>query len=209
MVDLKPWDKHRDLTNERLVRVESVLVDVREDALLSHEPEKGDGLWGYGCRAHERQIDAIKKLAGEVDWLTVLEDGRHFVFMIGKVPVRFYKGSANRPKPNSLQQRVPEINAQQQAFSFAQNQKWLWRFAIETEATGKVSRIVVVAVSIAKKHGKEHLIDTHVRWEVPLAMPVRSIANLSSIQLPGKQLDKPVVRAKSRTKKNGTNDGGA
>lgn len=115
MLAMYPWDRHPDLSQERLVRLARELVRVREDALLVHEPDKGDGPWGYGCRALERQIDVVKKLAEQENWLTVLEDRRHFVFQIGKVPVRFYKGRASKPKISSLQQQNPELQAQQKA----------------------------------------------------------------------------------------------
>lgn len=211
MENALPWERHEDLSMERLVRIANEIVRVREDALLAHEPEKGDRPWGYGCRALERQIDAIKKLAEVEPWLTILEEGRHFVFQVGSVPMRFYKGHASKPKPNSLQQRVPELTAQQRAFPFAEDQHWIWRFAIETEVTGRVARIVAVEVSLSTKGGKEKVIDVRSLWEVPLGGNVSTVASVSSMKREGKQLDKPKVRAKvkARPKKDGTNDDGA
>lgn len=211
MDSVQPWDRHPDLTKERFARIACEIVRVRDDALLAHEPDKGDGPWGYGCRALERQIDAIKKLAEQEDWLMILEEGRHFVFQVGSVPVRFYKGRASKPKPNSLQQRSPELTAQQKAFAFADEQNWIWRLAIETDVTGRVARIVAVEVSLSNKGGKEKVIDVRTLWEIPIDGSVNAVASVSSMKREGKQLEKPKVRpkAKAQTNKNGTNDGGA
>lgn len=210
MVEIFPWDRHPDLTRERLSTIATELVRVRDDALLAHEPHKGDKAWGFGCRALERQMYAIITLAAREKWLTILEDGRHFVFLIGQVPVRFYKGRADKPKPNTLRQNLPELAAQQGAFTFAQDQKWCWRLAIETDVTGRVARVVVVEASFGDKRNRAKIIDTRTVWEIPLMATVGAIADLAAPKREGKQLAKPSVRpkVKTRTTKDGTNDGG-
>jgi hypothetical protein len=211
MTEPRPWDRHADLSQERLSTLALAILRVRDDALLTHEPHKGDGPWGYGCRALERQIDAIKKLAETESWLTILEDGRHFVFRVGQVPVRFYKGRAGKPKVSTLRQNHPELTAQQLAFKFVDDRHGLWRLAIETDVTGRVSRIVAVEVAVAGKPGNERVMGVLTSWEIPLGESVSAVGSVTPMKREGKQLDKPKVRpkAKGRTKKDGTTDGGA
>lgn len=207
MCELFPWDRHPDLSQDRLVLIAKEIAKVRDEALLTHEEKKGDSPWGFGCRALERQIYAIKKLAEEESWLTILEDKRHFVFQIGEVPVRFYKGRANKPKINSLQRRNLELEAQQKAFAFMQEQGWMWRLAIETDETGRVTRIVAVEISLSSNN-KENVIAVGICWEIPLLESVGGMSSVSSIKREGKQLDKPKVRPKKgKIKKEGSNDG--
>lgn len=210
MIEPRPWDRHADLSQERLSTLALTILRVRDDALLTHEPHKGDGPWGYGCRALERQIDAIKKLAETESWLTILEEGRHFVFQVGQVPVRFYKGRANKPRVSSLRQNHPELRAQQLAFKFADDRHGLWRLAIETDVTGRVSRVVAVEVLVAGKPGNEKVRGARTSWEIPLGGSVGAVSSVTPTKREGKQLDKPKVRpkAKGRTKKDSNADGG-
>lgn len=185
MVERYPWDAHPDLTQERLQRLASAIVDVRDGVLLTHEPEKGDRSWGFGCRSLERQIEAIRNIANQDNWLSIVQDSRRFVFKIGQVPVRFYKGRATKPKANMLKQSYAELRQQQLAFPFNVDQDWIWRFAIETDVLGTVVRIVMVEVSSTRGEVRSY-------WEIPIRDRVASIAPVEPLQRPGKRLPPPV-----------------
>lgn len=68
---------------------------------MAHEPSKGDGPWGLGCRVYERTVAAIARAAFSKEhreWLSVVErSGLLFVFGVGGVPLRFYSGDAENP----------------------------------------------------------------------------------------------------------------
>lgn len=156
-MDPLPWEIHPDLIQERLAFLARLIRSVRADAVDAHEADKGDTAWGLGCRAHERTLFAISNAATGIatTWLRVIEPGLHFVFAIGSVPVRFYRGEADHPPTKSLRRNYPEIEAAQTSFSFpgfsapatADAREYVWRVAIETDIDGKVARVVLVEVA--------------------------------------------------------------
>lgn len=109
---MDPWDINPALTAERLAFIARLLAAVRRDAADAHEADRGDTAWGLGCRSHERSMHAITNAAQGIaaDWLQVVEPGLHFVFAIGGVPFRFYRGEADSPPTRSLRRNFPEIN---------------------------------------------------------------------------------------------------
>lgn len=194
MIDGMPWEIHPDLQEDRLCQIAAIIRDVRHDALGGHEPKKGDSNWGLGTRVHERTCHAIRQAAQQIPWLKILEPGLHFVFTIGKVPVRFYRGEAENPNPRYLSRRFPEITAQQFAFDFAQEENdWFWRLAIETEVTGEVLRIVLVQVSASGQ--------TQNPWEVPFVEKVAVISPLREKVNEGVELEPPFVGLPKKEKK--------
>lgn len=157
-MEKKPWEIHPDLTEERLAFLARLIRSVRAEAVDAHDPVKGDTSWGLGCRSHERTLFAITNAAAGIaaSWLTVIEPGLHFVFAVGSVPLRFYRGEADHPPTKSLQRNYVEIvQAQTSLFSLpgfetpatAVAAAYLWRIAIETNFDGSVDRVVLVEVS--------------------------------------------------------------
>lgn len=187
-----PWDIHPELTEKRLVDVAEILLSVRQEALPYHVPEKGDTPWGLGTRVSERSWHALRDAADELPWLDIINPGRHFVFSIGGVPFRFYRGVPEKPNRRTLLRQHPEIVQHQVAFQFFQEQtEYFWRFAIETEASGDVFRIVVAQISAQG--------DVKLQWEVPLAGKVSVLAAVTEAKPQGVELAPPVIGGKKKS----------
>ncbi len=186
MHDCRPWDVHCQLQEDRLIFLANLAKLVRHEAILVHEPSKGDTNWGLGCRVHERTCHAIKEASDHQPWLDVIDPSLHFVFSVGGVPIRFYRGEAENPNPRYLSRRYPEIEAQQLAFEFdLEDREWLWRLAIETDIDGEVMRIVMVQVSEGG--------DIKNMWTIPLTDNVPNIAPIHQRQRDGVDLEPPVI----------------
>ncbi len=96
----EPWTKYPSLTQDRLAIVADVIRRVRHDAILLHEPDKGDTNWGLGCRVYERTCSGLRTESRKhTSWLVVLPETRNlqFSFAIGSVPFRFYRGTPDNP----------------------------------------------------------------------------------------------------------------
>jgi len=150
MKTVKPTDIHPALSEERIHKVARVLQEARETALAVFEPGRGDTPWSLGCVSYSRSCFLLARAAeGEYsDWLSIVEDaGLHFVFAIGGVPLRFYKGEPEHPKSNSLRRNLPEVRAQQQAFQFMEHSDSadkVLRLALETNEAGAVETVSLV-----------------------------------------------------------------
>lgn len=194
ITDLTPSQIHPDLTDERLSILAQLVTDVRLGVAEAHEPDKGDTAWGFGTRACERQIHAIREAANTYSWLHILNSGRQFVFQIGAVPFRIYRGEPERPRSRTLARTYPEIRAQQAAFAgFGYDRDWIWRLVIETHPEGTVAHIWAVQIA-----GDTKRWETNVVWAIPLSVPVTGITAISEPR-PGKEL--PPVKAQLRRKK--------
>lgn len=188
-MDKKPWETHPALSAERLMIVANILRTVRHDALPNHDPDKGDTNWGLGTRVSERSWFAIRNAAPTYDWLRIINSGKHFVFAIGGVPLRFYRGMAEKPSTKMLARRYPEILQHQTAFEFFQNEtEFFWRFAIETDFLGEVLRIVVAQMSEGG--------DVKSIWEVPLTQRVSALTLITEKKPEGIELPPPIVTGK-------------
>jgi hypothetical protein len=169
MLDVNPWDIEPDLTRERLVWTARQFVAVRRQAVQDFSSVKGDIAWNHGCTCYARQSTAIVRasLSGEYPWLRVLDSSLKFIFAIGRVPCRFYKGDADRPSMN-LREAFPELRQRQGTLAVGQTSfvpandvtQLAWLFAIETDDSGLVTRVSVAAFSAT-----EELV---VSYEIPL-----------------------------------------
>src|SRR5882672_10612461 len=141
---MKPWDLHPALIPERLAFIARLIRNVRDDVADSHEPEKGDTSWGSGTRSHERQMFSITNAASGIAcaWLTVIDPNLRFVFAIGGVPIRFYRGEHEHPPARALRRDFPEVKANcQMSFGIpgfdsmktAGGEEFFWRLAISTD----------------------------------------------------------------------------
>lgn len=99
-----PWDIHPALTADRLAVCARLLASARRDALAMASYELGDDPWSVGCRAYSfgRRRLARAAQSGQHNWLGILDDTHHFVFLIEDVPVRFYRGPAEEPSSRTL-----------------------------------------------------------------------------------------------------------
>lgn len=187
----RPWDIHPALQEERLVTVAEILKSVRQDALPYHDPEVGDTPWGLGTRVAERTWHALRSAAEDLPWLDIIDPGKHFVFSIGGVPFRFYRGLPEKPNPRTLLRHFPEITQHQTAFEFFQaHNDYIWRFAVETDANGDVFRIVVAQMSEAG--------DVKTKWDVPLEGKVSLLSAVTDAKPQGVELPPPVISGKKR-----------
>lgn len=99
----EPWVKYPSLTVERLSVVATIIRKVHHEAILLHEPQRGDTNWGLGCRVYERTCYEIRSDAPRhAEWLSILPEAQslQFSFAIGSIPFRFYRG-----KPDELPDR--------------------------------------------------------------------------------------------------------
>lgn len=109
------------------------------------EPENTP--WGAGCLAYDRTRYAIVKQSAIEPWLRIVDSGMCFVFSIGVVPVRFYRGEPDEPTERTLAQNFPELAQMKFAFpKQVEDERLLWRFAVETQVDGTVANIAFVGV---------------------------------------------------------------
>jgi hypothetical protein len=161
-----PWDFHPALTEDRLRFCARLLANARRDAVALAAHELGDDNWSVGCRAYAFGRQRLRRVAesGDHAWLSVMDDSHHFVFLIDKVPVRFYRGFADDPTVRTL--RRQEAEAQQLFLALGGDvaDGLVFRLAVETNAAGGVERIVFLAL-----RGEEG--SAECVWPIPLELP--------------------------------------
>lgn len=182
-----PWDYHPDLSLDRLQLVASILRDTRHNTLLLHDPAGGDTRWSLGCRVYARSSTALIRAAEtQYPWLRVISPKLEFVFTIGSVPVRFFRGDAENPDGQHL--RVSDLEAYQYSLAFGDNAIELcWRLVVETDAIGEAERVVLIGSTAAGNVECNYVIpalDQSVTFLEPARDQVR----------PPVQLPPPVVR---------------
>lgn len=211
-----PWQVHPGLARERLQTVAELIREARHQAVKRHEPSMGDDSWVLGCRAFKWSCFAIAQAANRYsEWLHITEGGEllgedgderaillghRFVFSIGGVPFRFYRGSADEVPSRSLRRHYPEIHAHQLAFSFVEEPAAdsVYRLAVETDELGEASQIVLLEVAASSDSGS--LGEPLRRYTIPeLARP----ATLTDFpkREGGKELGEPRVGAKKPEKR--------
>jgi hypothetical protein len=138
--------------------------------------EMGDDSWSVGCRAYAFGKQRLKRAATSRvhEWLSVMDDSHHFVFLIEKVPIRFYRGFAEEPTVRTLRRHEAESQQLGLALGIDEADGLVFRFAIETGMTGNVERVVFLAL-----RGDEGYAEC--AWQVRLEMPAQQ--NKSGVQL--------------------------
>ena len=179
-----PWNVHPDLKRERLIKIAQLIAKGRNDAVLWHNPGIGDDTWVLGCRAFQASRHQVMAAAGSDDylWLKIVDSSKHLVFMIGEVPVRFYRGPAEEPTSRTLRQNFPELTQLSMVFS-DDRRDLAYRFAVETHADGTVAEI-----KFAGLLGETPMLC----WLVPLETPTTSIFPIAS-PAEGVELPPPIV----------------
>lgn len=185
MSESKPWDFHAHLTHEALVAVAGLIAQGRSDALIRHNEEIGDDSWTLGCSAFQFARFQIKKAAGAsgFEWLAIIDPTKQFIFQIGDVPVRFYKGDADQPSDRTLRQTFSELN--QLAFTFGDEKGagLAYRFAVETDFDGAITSIKFVGL-----RGESRVFVWDVPYTEAVSLPPAAPAT------EGVDLPKPEVR---------------
>jgi len=146
---MKTHDIHPDLDEGHLTEVALLVKQAYHSAAISSEPEMGDTPWCRGCVAYDRARYAIRRAADRLPWLSVIDGTMHFVFAIGKVPLRFFHGDSSAAPSRYLIRHGPEIRAQQLAFEFmaGAEQDVVLRIAMETNETGEATSATLLRVS--------------------------------------------------------------
>lgn len=183
---LKPCDDHEDLADERLISIGSIIKSVRLDCVDDHQPDKGDTNWGLGVKFLERLIHALNEFALCHDWFQVIEKGRHYVFLIGKVPCRAYRGLLNKPKPNMVKLKSAEKNARQEAFPFFQH-RYEWRFILEVDPEdGSLQTLWFAQVEYYNKQWS-----VGISWPIPLDGTATQMTSINDLVRDAVEIEKP------------------
>jgi hypothetical protein len=195
---IHPTEIHPDLTSERLSEVATLIDMVWEKTKKSHSQEDGDGPWGFGCRFFDRLRTIIRRRSVDVSWLRIVERNMHFVFTVGAVPLRFYRGRAQRVKSGYLNRRSPEMQQQLLAFGgLAEEFNTVLRVAVEASHEADHPRIVLVRQTVGTGRSEE-------LWNMPPGSPVKA----PSFRKPPVPIAPPKVSPKATPKKrSGDNDG--
>lgn len=160
-----PWDFHLALSEERLRYCARLLANARRDAFALAARDMGDDGWSIGCRAYAFSRHRLKRVADsrEHPWLRIMEDGLHFVFLIGQVPVRFYRGPASEPTARVLRRHETEAQQLQLALGLGEGDGLAFRIALETNDKGGVERVVFLV--LRGEEGQAECV-----WPIPLAL---------------------------------------
>lgn len=148
MSDSKPWDHHPHLTHDAIVAVGRLIAQGRSDALIRHDETIGDDGWTLGCKAFQYARFQIAKAAetSGFEWLTIMDPSKQFIFKIGDVPVRFYKGDADEPSERTLRQTFSELSQLAFVFGREDGAGVAYRFAVETDFDGAITSIKFVGL---------------------------------------------------------------
>ena len=138
----------------------------------------GDDSWSIGCRAYAFGRQRLQRAAqrGVYNWLTVLDQSHHFVFMIENVPVRFFRGQADEPTARTLRRQVIEAQQLTMALGEEEADGLVFRLALEATAGGSVERVVFLAL-----RGEDGQVECF--WPVPLDGPAPDVPGPVPTQL--------------------------
>lgn len=199
---MKPWEHHPALTEDRLKEVARLIQTGRNNALDRYNPVVGSTPWTVGCEAFAFQMHEIIEASAELDWLDIVDASMQFVFNVGGVPCRFYRGDAEDPNTRTLKQSYAELNEQslfgpEELIALARTP--LYRFAVETDVEGSIT-----AISFVVLDGSSPVLI----WQIPLDEPVTKITPLWVEGDEGVELPAPVVElaATKKAKKGGTSE---
>ncbi len=184
-----PWDVHADLTEERLSAVARLIARGRNDALESNNTSIGDNGWTLGSCAFQYGRYRIREAAQSLgfEWLKIIDGSLRFIFAIGRIPVRFYRGLADEPNDRTKSQSFNDLR--QLSFDFDKDieisDEKFYRFAVETDDDGSIMAIKFIVF--------DEFSPPYVIWEVPLGVKVPTIFSVVSDVDEGVELPPPVV----------------
>jgi hypothetical protein len=183
-----PSETTSALTEERLQLIARTIVAVRADAREVHQAEKGDDGWTFGCIAYRRTCFALTGHAesGDHAWLSVKDGGLAFTLFIDGVPLKFYRGDADKPGARNLRKGL-DAAIKQVSLAFVNDEPgdWFWLLAIETNEDGAVLRL---AVFQANEKGA-----TRNQYVIPLEDAFLTVAGLVATEREGVDLPPPPV----------------
>jgi len=199
-----PTEIHLELSEERVCAVANVMRERRHACVINHLAHEGDDGWVLGSRCWQWIRARLIKLAdGEYkDWLSIVENGKggsHFVFAIGGVPIRFYRGDPEDVPPKQIECNQAEDLAMQIAFSFSERKKKREkvethiRIAVDTDENGEAADITLIQVD-------EDLNLVGDGWVIPKE-PLKIKRFLKREE--GKDLGKPPIGSRKPKKEHG------
>lgn len=206
----KPSDFHPGLTDERLAIVAKIITDARHECAIRHEAKMGDNNWTTGSRAYEWSCYGVVRGSMKHPWLTIVEGGNSietatgteafrtglkFVFAVGGMPLRFYKGEPSDVPKRSLRVTYPELAARQVAMTFGESTAptpHALRLAVEVDEDGEVSRITLVQVM---DEDATHIGETWVITQTPVPA---NVAQFTPKKEEGKDLGEPIVGSRKK-----------
>lgn len=198
---MTPWEHHPALTADRLTAVAQMILAGRNNALDRFDASVGCSNWTLGCEAFELQRFQIIVGAAEHEWLDVIDPGMQFVFSVGGVPARFYRGEPDDPTARTLKQSFPELY---QLSLFSEEElaqlarKPAYRFAVETDVDGAVAQISFVILD-----GEQPLLV----WRIEIDEAFGKVAPLWGADAEGVELPPPTVGLPQRPEaRKGAND---
>lgn len=184
----QPWELNPVLTSERLKQLASLIRNIRDDVVDRHDEELGDSARATGLRAYEccrtRIIrTSIKNEDNKWSWLGIIKKDGRFTFSIESVPVRLYRGGANRPEERRL---IPCVEALRQMSllpaEVGNAASILWFYAIEVDELRYVERVTFTGF----------LEGVQVScWEIPLDERVPAFSSIDA------ELPEPVKTQKA------------
>ena len=139
-----PWDIQPQLKLSRLQLIEKLFREVRHSSLRLHDPIGGDDNWSLGCRIYARSRNTLVQMESQWDWLRIVKDQQQFIFAIGGVPVRFYRGDSESPSNHNLEVAPEEMQQMELCYGAVTPFDLIWRIAIETNNAGEVLRVVLL-----------------------------------------------------------------
>jgi hypothetical protein len=164
---VSPSDCHPDLQDSRLGALAQFFAATRSNTAELHDATAGDDSWSLGCRSFARSRNLLlqKAASGEWPWLGIVNPDKQFVFSIGVVPVRFFRGEVTRPPERTLAYSAPELAQIALAFDDVETPyaQLHWRFAIETGTLGEPIRVIFAG--LAHEDGA-----VVCQWEIPFEL---------------------------------------
>ena len=175
---VRPWDIHPALTEDRLRTCALLLAHARRDAVRMASFEMGDDTWSIGCRAYAFGKQRLQRVAkgATYNWLTVLDQSHHFVFLIQDVPVRFFRGSADEPTTRTLRRQAIEAQQLSMVLGEERSEGLVFRLALEATAGGGVERVVFLAL-----RGEEGHVECF--WPITLEAEIAELSGPEPTQL--------------------------
>lgn len=191
-----PQDCHPDLQEEHLLSLAQFFAATRSAVVSLHDPLAGDDAWSLGCRgfARWRNLLTQKAKSGEWPWLGIVNPGKKFIFSIGTVPVRFYRGKIDRPPYRTLASNALELTQLSLAFATEPEQyrDLKWRFAIETDFLGEPSAVIFAGLA-----GEDGTVVCH--WKLPfytenIELDLGAIRDDDIVELPAPTVGKGTIK---------------
>lgn len=191
-----PQHCHPDLQEDRLYVLAQFFASTRSGVVSLHDPLAGDDAWSLGCRGFARWRNLLfqKSKTGEWPWLGIINPGKKFIFSIGSVPVRFFRGSIKRPPFRTLASSAQELTQLSLAFATETDQyrNLKWRFAIETDFLGEPSAVIFAGLA-----GEDGAVVCH--WKLPfdtdiIELDLNVIRSDDVVELPAPTVGKPIQK---------------